>query len=292
MFQDFDWNLLAARSFAETEAPFVVHAESEKGAAIVPAVIRQSDSSLRLLGEELFDYRAFLHSGDEDTLRAGLAALAETGFAMEVVAMRECDRLLWLADFSRSRYSAAPWLDSSKVSGEQFSHMHTRLARNLRRLERLGFALKTYDGNQSEVLRSIYERKALQDEKSLFRDPRRLEFMIDLAKLRPEAIEIFVLACGPHLAATLVTFRDGSVRRFYTNWFDSEFSKHSPGMVLIYEVTRLSLLEGLSCDYMTGEQPYKMRMATDSMPLYRLAATPVQLAQFGEREVAAVRPAA
>ena len=292
IFQDFDWNMLAARSFTETEAPFVVYAESEQGAAIVPAVIRHSDSSLRLLGEEMFDYRAFLHSGDEETLCAALASLAETGCAMEVVAMRECDCVPGLADFSRSRFSAAPWLDSSKISGEQFSHVHTRLARNLRRLERLGFALKTYDGNQSQVLRLIYESKALQDENSLFRNPERLEFVINLAKLRPEETEIFLLASGSRLAAALVTFRDGSVRRFYTNWFDSEFRKHSPGMVLIYEVTRLSLIEGLSCDYMTGEQPYKIRMARDSMRLYRLAATSAQLAHFAEPQATAVHPAA
>jgi CelD/BcsL family acetyltransferase involved in cellulose biosynthesis len=63
VFQRFDLNLLAAERFPEREEPYVVHAESSNGAAIVPAVLRRSDGTIRLLGEELFDYRAFLHTG-------------------------------------------------------------------------------------------------------------------------------------------------------------------------------------------------------------------------------------
>src|SRR5262249_11531800 len=59
---------------------------------------------------------------------------------------------------------------------------------------------------------------------------------------------------------------------------DPDLEKHSPALSLIYEVTRRSLAAGLDCDYMTGEQPYKMRLATASNPLYRLQATPEQLA--------------
>jgi CelD/BcsL family acetyltransferase involved in cellulose biosynthesis len=69
--------------------------------------------------------------------------------------------------------------------------------------------------------------------------------------------------------AALVTFQDGKVRRFYTTWFDPQWSRHSPGVALLFEATRLSLAEGLTCDYMTGEQDYKLRLATGAVPLYR-----------------------
>ena len=65
IFQDFGLNLLAAEKFADREQPYVVCAETPNGAAIVPAVLRHSDHSIRLLGEELFDYRCFLHDGDD-----------------------------------------------------------------------------------------------------------------------------------------------------------------------------------------------------------------------------------
>jgi hypothetical protein len=44
---------------------------------------------------------------------------------------------------------------------------------------------------------------------------------------------------------------------------------------------------------MTGEQAYKMRLATCSVPLFRLRATPAQLAALAETPVQEVRlPAA
>ena len=56
VFQNFELNLLAAARFADREEPYVVCAESERGVAIIPAALRRSDGTIRLLGEELFDY--------------------------------------------------------------------------------------------------------------------------------------------------------------------------------------------------------------------------------------------
>ena len=52
VFQNFELNLLAAVRFADREEPYVICAESERGAAIVPAVLRRGDETIRLLGEE------------------------------------------------------------------------------------------------------------------------------------------------------------------------------------------------------------------------------------------------
>ena len=82
--------------------------------------------------------------------------------------------------------------------------------------------------------------------------------------------------------AAVVTLLDRGCRRFYTGWFAPEYEKHSPALALIYEITLQSLAAGLDCDYMTGEQPYKMRLATSSVPLYRVRATPQQLAAMAE----------
>ena len=64
IFQSFHWNLLALTMFAGREEPFVVCAKASNGVAVVQAAIRRSDATVRLLGEELFDYRGFLHQGD------------------------------------------------------------------------------------------------------------------------------------------------------------------------------------------------------------------------------------
>jgi CelD/BcsL family acetyltransferase involved in cellulose biosynthesis len=292
IFQNFDLNLLAAERFAEREEPYVICAESSNGVAIVPAVLRRRDGTIRLLGEELFDYRAFLHSGDDEVLRAALGALAELGRPLEILALREPDRSGVTGELQVLPFVAAPGVSCAQISAEQFAAAHTRLARNLRRLERLGLELSRYDGASSQLLRSIYAGKTAQNSTSLFHDSTRIEFLISAAALMTDVFEIFTLENGPLMAAALVTLRDGDCRRFYTGWFAPEYEKHSPALALIYEITRQSLADGLDCDYMTGEQPYKMRLATGSVPLYRLRATPKQLEALGRAPVADLLPAA
>lgn len=287
IFQNFDWNLLAANAFSSREEPFVVSVEASYGTAIIPAVIRRSDQTLRLIGEELFDYRGFLHDGEDEVLRAGLATLVQVEHPLEVVAVRECDRRAAFEDLQLVPFTAAPSVNCAEITAAKFSAEHNRLGRNLRRFERLGFAIHSYNGENSDLLRLIYKRKAVQEPSSLFHDRCRVEFIVEAARRLPASCEIFVLECESKLAAALVTFRDDAYRRFYTCWFDVEFSKLSPSMVLIHEITRRSLLDGINCDYMTGEQGYKLRLATSSMPLYRLHATPEQLAALSD----AVQPA-
>jgi len=281
VFQRFDLNLLAAERFAEREEPYVICAESERGAAIVPAALRRGDGTIRMLGEELFDYRAFLHTGEDEVLRAALAALAETGRPLEVVALREGDRSALSDELELLPFAAAPGVSSAQISAGEFGAAHTRLARNLRRMEKLGFELRTYDGGNGRLLRSIYAAKAGQSESSLFHDSVRIEFLVKAAAMMPGVFEVFTLENGGRMGAAVVTLRDRGCRRFYTGWFAAEYQKHSPALALIYEVTRRSLAAGLDCDYMTGEQPYKMRLATNSVPLYRVRATAEDLAAVG-----------
>ena len=273
VFQNFELNLLAAARFADREELYVVCAESDGGAAVVPAALRRSDGTIRLLGEELFDYRTFLHRGDDEVLRTALEELGDFGSPLEIVALRESDRSVVIDGLELLPFAAAPGVKCEQVSAEQFAASHTRLARNLRRLERLGFELRSYDGANPYLLRSIYTAKAEQSESSLFHDPARIEFMVSAAGLMPDVFEIFTLENGAQRAAAVVTLRDKKCRRFYTGWFAAEYQKHSPALALIFEITRQSLAQGLDCDYMTGEQPYKMRLATNSVPLYRVRAT-------------------
>ncbi len=297
IFQDFGLNQLAARMFAGREEPYVICVESSGGAAIVPAVLRQKDLlhkkdvTVRLLGEELFDYRGFLHQGDKDVLWAALATLAERKCPLEIVAVRECDRHLIPAKLPLLPFAAAPMVQAGNISAETFAAAHSRLGRNLRRMARLGFQLLKYDGNNPQLLHSIYQRKAEQQNTCLFHDRARIEFMVAAAQLLPEAFEIFTLEHGSSLAAALVTLLEPGVRRFYTGWFSAELEKHSPALTLIYEVTRQSLAAGLNCDYMTGEQPYKMRLATGTVPLFRVHAAAEQLAHFGKSTIAELRVA-
>ena len=162
---------------------------------------------------------------------------------MEIVALRESDCRAVTDELELLPFAAAPGVSCAQISAEEFAAAHTRLARNLRRLERLGFELRSYDGANPQLLRAIYTAKAEQSESSLFHDTGRVEFMVSAAGLMPDVFEVFTLEKSGRRAAAMVTLRDSQCRRFYTGWFAAEYEKHSPALALIYEITRQSLAD-------------------------------------------------
>jgi CelD/BcsL family acetyltransferase involved in cellulose biosynthesis len=287
MFQRFEWNRLAAEVFSDRLSPLVCAVESERGAAIIPAAINHQGDRLELLGENLFDYRDLLHAGDEDVLQAAWQSLAALNLPLSVTALQSINAETYWQDFHPVEFANAPWVDAASVTAEQFRSLHTRAARQLRRMQRKGAALHQYSGSDSDLVARIYQLKCDQfagDENNVFRDQRRREFMVAVATLEAEKCQVFTLEDDKScIIAGLVTFLDAGIRRFYTIYFDPEWAVYSPGVALVFEATALSLEQGVSCDYMTGEYPYKMRFANATRMLYRVEASPAQLAVVAER---------
>ncbi len=287
LFQSFEWNRLAAECFAGRESPCVVAAESAGGAALLPAAVTRT--GLVFLGEALFDYRDVLAIGDEDALRAAWAKLADLRLPLSVTAVRERSiRERW-ADFqpAAAPFVKAPQVKQTEVYADEFARRHTRLGRALRRMARAGVSLRRHCGSNTQLVRHIYQQKAAQPlttGENLFRDPRRVDFVVAVAAMLPEACDIFTLEAAGHLVAALVSFQDRGVRRLYTVYFDVTWAEYSPGTALCYELTRRSLEQGFDCDFMTGEQPHKLRLATSAQQLYRVEAPASQIAIAGTEE--------
>lgn len=284
IFQSFAWNRLAAAVFGDREAPYVVYAENSSGAALIPATI--ADGKLSLLGETLFDYRDVLVAGDGGALNAAWRELARLRLPLRVPAVRRGGNR-W-SQFNLQPFSEAPCV---RIEDAGEFAAHSRAARLVRRLERQGVELEHYDGSATELLRQIYRHKAAQSGDNLFSDPRRTEFVLRALALAPGAVDVFTFETADTLIAALVTLRDGAFRRFYTTWFNQAWAHDSPGTALLYEITRQSLAERLHCDYMTGTQLQKLRFATASVPLFRVEASPEQLARIAG-EVTPVEAAA
>lgn len=278
MFQSYRWNRLAAQFFAEREAPCVVVVENDAGIALIPAA--QRAAGLTLLGESLFDYRDVLSAGDPEVLGQAWSVLAamDRGLAFDALRGETLERWSWL---EAQPFVAAPQVRLADFDASGFAVAHTRAARLVRRLAQLGAEVRRYDGSATGLVRWIYQRKAEQPgtTTNLFADPLRVDFMVEICRLCGEACEVFTLESASDVVAALVTFRDGAVRRFYTTYHDHEWARHSPGIALLFEVTRRSLAGGLDCDYLTGEQPHKTRFATASVPLFRVHASAADLQQ-------------
>jgi CelD/BcsL family acetyltransferase involved in cellulose biosynthesis len=289
LFQSYRWNAVAARIFAQRQEPYVVFAESDSGAAILPVAIDLGQRQLTFLGETLFDYRDYLAQGATEVLQAAWAALVQLNLPLQIVALRRPEAPIWNR-LPKSPYSGAPYLLSSSITSEQFSANHTRKGSRLRRLFRMGMEFGTYTGQKAKLLEEIYRCKGDQNG-ALFTDRLRRDFMCTVAQAEGLNCEVFTLEKENKIIAALVTFRDGNYRRLYTTYYDHHWARYSPGIELIFETTRRSLQDHLDLDFMTGEQEYKMRIATAVAPLYQVEVSAEELRLAGQGRPAPGRAA-
>lgn len=285
MFQSFVWNETATRVFASREKVHTVVVKNEQGAAIVPVCLREAN--LGLIGEKLFDYRDALCS-DASLLHTALGVLGNLGMPFSATALRGEDTLARWKGVPIRPFASAPAVLRRSVTADEFLRTHNRLARHSRRVRKQGIALHLRSGSNRVLVRTIYEQKATQGEaaSNLFSDALRREFMVEICSHPEVPCDVYTYETTADIVAALVTFRDGAVRRFYTVYYDQRWASLSPGQVLLFEITAQSLAEGLDCDYMTGEYPYKLRLATDIIPLHRVTASPQELRDAARKNIA------
>ena len=291
IFQRFTWNRLAAEMFSDRLTPHVVCAESDRGAAIIPAVINHRDDRIELIGETLFDYRDFLHAGEQRPLLHAWHQLAALDKPLQVTAIDQSTAQHRWNQFPTTVFASAPQVDHNNLDSLAFRLSHPRLGRQMRRLQKRGVEHRRYSGNDSAAVGSLYGRKGsnftVNTSFNIFADDRRREFMVEAARLEADDCRIYTLEQAENLVAGIVTFRDGETRRFYTTYFSPEWAHYSPGQALLYEATARTLEEDLSSDYMTGEYPYKLRLANSSRPLFCANVSSRELADVATHATAA-----
>jgi CelD/BcsL family acetyltransferase involved in cellulose biosynthesis len=289
LFQSYRWNRLAAEVFGDREQPQFIFAENDNGAAILPAVVDIQEQTIRFAGEQMFDYRDYLARGDSAPAIHAWNELIALNLPTAIKAIRRPTDPIWNR-LPQTFFTRAPRLSSNAISADELTHSHSRAFRRLRKLGRMEIHVRQYSGD-SRVVRQIYELRARQaNEGELFHDPRRVEFIVAACRQEGSRCEIFTLEHGSSLAAALVTFRDEEVRRFYTIYYDHAWRRFSPGISLLFEVSRRTSEQRLSFDFMTGEQAYKMRIADEAEDLFEVKASALELREAFS-EAAAVEAA-
>jgi CelD/BcsL family acetyltransferase involved in cellulose biosynthesis len=295
LFQSYELNRRAAQWFAARETPQVVVAESDCGMAIIPAVRRERE--LGLIGETLFDYREVLSAGEPSVLDHAWRELARVGVRLEVTALRgPAARERWQSLVPTEFCNAPTTRRCDRTAGE-FVVAHHKAAKASRRLAREGLRLTRRESGLGKIAEWVYRRKAEWSGHSanLFCDRQRQDFMLHI--VCSGVVDCTIWSYEDYsgdVAAALVSFRQrqGQIRHFYTIHHDPRWARFSPGQVMIFDVTRESLAEGLDVDFMTGEYPYKNRLATAMVPLYRVAASAEQMAAWTSAAAGTVIPAA
>lgn len=286
LFQSHRWNLLAAKFFGEREEPHFVFAENDNGAAILPAVIQTQSRTLSFAGESLLDYRDYLATGDHAPLMAAWQKLATLDLRLSITAISRMQAHIW-ERMPKTFFSIAPRLNSGQVTAEGFVQDHSRAFSRVRKLRRMGLHIIQHSGNAS-IVAEIYRLRTTQSTGTeLFHDSLRAEFMVAVCRAEGSNCEIFSLEAGSTVVAALVTFRDADWRRCYTIFYDRGWARFSPGTSLLFEVVRRSLEQGISVDLMTGEQPYKMRMAESTQDLFKVSASVSEMHKLFPASVAA-----
>jgi CelD/BcsL family acetyltransferase involved in cellulose biosynthesis len=293
LFQSYELNREAAEWFGARETPHVIVAESDSGMAIIPAVRRERE--LGLIGETLFDYRDVLSSGEPEILEHAWQELALAGVPLEVIALRGSEAKDRWRSLQPTEFCNAPTTRFADITAEQFVAAHKKAAKASRRLAREGLRLVRRESELRPIAEWIYRRKAewSGNSNNLFCDKQRQDLMINIVcnGITDCTIWSYENDAGG-IAAALVTFRHGQHRHFYTIHHDDRWERFSPGQVMIFDVTRESLREGLDVDFMTGEYPYKNRLATAMVPLFRVAATVGQMASSKYGSEGSITPAA
>jgi len=270
VFQQFHWNRLAAEIFGERERPYFVVATRDNHSVILPLVVRRNGTAA-LLGETLFDYRDLLSTGDSELEFAALREASKLELPLEITALTPVAAARWNL-FTLKPFCNAPRIVRANCSSEHLIESHRRLGRHSRRLAARGAQFKHRDGSDREFIRDLYAKKSEQ-EGSLFTDPLRREFMERVCHEERNRCRIFTYETSTDIVAALLTLHSDHARLFYTTYFDPEWQAFSPGQVLLFESSVEVLNDDLDCDFLTGEYPYKMRLANQSVPLMRLEAS-------------------
>jgi CelD/BcsL family acetyltransferase involved in cellulose biosynthesis len=194
-----------------------------------------------------------------------------------------------------TEFCNAPTTRRRDLTAEEFVKRHHKAAKASRRLAREGLRLVRRERELRPIAEWIYRRKAEWSGKSenLFQDRERQDFMLHIVCNNICDCTIWSYETrGGDIAAALVSFRQGQIRHFYTIHHDAQWEKLSPGQVMIFDVTRESLAEGLDVDFMTGEYSYKNRLATAMVPLFQVVASAEQMSLWSEGASRTVVPAA
>jgi len=159
----------------------------------------------------------------------------------------------------------------SPISGESRSRYATKRRKLEREVGRVEVELESSD---PEVLRQCIEWKSAQYRQTkivdLFARPWARALAEGIAKTRGPDFSgmVSVLRAGGRPVAIHFGMRSNSVWHYWFPAYDPEFSRYSPGMLLLLDMMSAAPERGLtSIDFGKGNMPYKQQLSNRIVPL-------------------------
>jgi CelD/BcsL family acetyltransferase involved in cellulose biosynthesis len=275
IFQQYELNAAWAAQFAgPSGAGFQLHIwHTASPPMLVPCVVR--NGWLSWLGHGLFDYADPLGAPSDFAACPSPSPAA----ACDIAGIR--DNSPWRSQFTRmaphraalAPFSAAPYC--AAISAAELERRHPRMAERWRELARkgVGWAPVLDPSARQRLLALMLRWKQSRMGARNVLHTLEAAWLAEMASY--EGCELWRLGDEADWAGFL-TWRFGHTRYGYTLAHDPARAKYSPGAKLLYAVLARSLDQGLRFDFLTGEQDFKLRLATGRVPLWRLeSASPV-----------------
>lgn len=271
-FQRFEPSLHWARIYAaEGNLRVWTHASEP---ALAAFTVR--DGQLALLGQGLFDYVDLVGAASPAAQQQLARQLLEweewRQFEATGVPADSPFTSFWQAlQAESSFFSAAPLL----LHPDRLRPGHGRAARRLRQCRQAGWELQQVGqgAERQALLHWILEQKQQALQASGGRnvlDEAAVQWLRAMVTHAPELAELWRLHRDGEAAAGLLCWRSTPVRYAYTISYRSDAAAMSPGVLLLYGVLCDSAAQGLCFDFLTGEQPFKLRFSDARRSLLRL----------------------
>ncbi|MGH9481590.1 MAG: GNAT family N-acetyltransferase [Terriglobales bacterium] len=238
---------------------------------VAPLVVRED--RLGLIGEGLFDYldligeapARWLYEVAELAQRASWSSAQFTG-----VPRHSPHGAFWQAlGGTSAEYAAAPL----RTEGGDVDAEHPRLAA---RWDAAGVELRleTELAVRRRVLAWLFDRKAralaARGERNVL-GANEQRWLAAMAENEPGLTELWSLRRGGEILAALLCWRTAAVRYAYTLSYEQRCAALSPGVLLLYAVVRQTMNQRRAFNFLTGDQAFKLRLATDRDPLLRFS---------------------
>lgn len=190
---------------------------------------------------------------------------------------------------------AGQWSNGAEWLATHPKKTRQNYRRGLKMLEEAGevkFRLLAPDEPLAPILErlSVLKRRWLEQharESDLFQEGEAvLAALVDVLA-RAGVLRIFVIECNGAMVAVSINIVQNDVMMAFVTTYDPEFSRASPGMVLIVDYIQWSIDHGLRMvDFLCGGYAFKSRFATEGVTLQSVlgARTPQgKLASFADR---------
>lgn len=271
-FQRFEPSLHWARIYAADASLRIWRHPSEP--ALAAFTVR--NGQLTMLGQGLFDYVDMVGTASPAAQRQLARQLLDwqewRQFEATGVPADSRFTVFWEAlQPEQEIYSAAPLL----LNPLRFQQEHGRAAHRWRQCLQAGWQLRQlwqHDERQA-LLHWILEQKeqALRAQgRCNVLDQAAVRWLQTMVTRAPEMTELWQLHRGAETIAGLLSWCSTPVRYAYTISYSGQAAAMSPGILLLYGVLCNSVAAGLRFDFLTGEQPFKLRFADARRRLLRL----------------------